>query len=296
MKVVLFCGGLGLRMGEMTERVPKPMVDVGGRPILWHIMKYYAHYGHRDFVICLGYQSDLIKKYFLNYDEALANDFTLSGGTSIELAHSDLTDWSISFVDTGLQSNVGERLRRVRKHLEGEEYFLAQYGDTLTDAPLPSLIDEVVGSGKVANFLSVRPKNYSFHTVQSGADGIVTSVYDILGADLWINGGYFVLRQDIFDYMEPEEELVHEPFGRLIDAGLLLTHRYEGFWAPMDTLKDRQTARDSRGDRCPAVGGVGVEARAGRERPGMGRRRAAGSVTGRLACFPCSRACRPTSR
>ena len=241
MKVVLFCGGLGLRMGEMTERIPKPMVDVGGRPILWHIMKYYAHHGHRDFVICLGYQADVIKRYFLNYDEALTNDFTLSNGTNVELVHSDLTDWRISFVDTGLQSNVGERLRRVRKHLEGEEYFLAQYGDTLTDAPLPQLIDELVGSTHVANFLSVRPKNYSFHTVEAAKDGSVTSVHDILGAELWINGGYFVLRHDIFDYMAPGEELVHEPFGRLIDAGLLRTHRYEGFWAPMDTLKDRQT-------------------------------------------------------
>ena len=225
----------------MTERVPKPMVDVGGRPILWHIMKFFAHYGHRDFVICLGYQSDVIKRYFLSYDEALANDFTLSGGSSIELAHSDLTDWRITFVNTGLQANVGERLWRVREHLEGEEYFLAQYGDTLTDVPLPMLVDELVGSEKVANFLTVRPKNYSFHTVQSDGNGLVTSVSDILTAELWINGGYFVLRHDIFDHMQPGEELVHEPFERLIEKRLLLTHRYEGFWAPMDTLKDRQT-------------------------------------------------------
>jgi glucose-1-phosphate cytidylyltransferase len=241
-KVVLFCGGLGLRMGEMTQIVPKPMIRVGGRPLLWHIMKYYAHHGHTDFVVCLGHQAEVIKGYFLTYNEALANDFTLSeGGRRIDVVHRDLEDWRITFVDTGLQSNVGERLRRVRGHLEGEEYFLAHYGDTVTDAPLPAMIDELRRSGKVATFLSVRPVNYSFHTVHALPDGRVEAIRDVVGSDIWINGGYFVLRRDIFDYMQPGEELVHEPFTRLIGRDLLLTHRYEGFWAPMDTLKDRQT-------------------------------------------------------
>lgn len=241
MKVVLFCGGLGLRMGEMSARVPKPMVRVGARPILWHIMRYYAHFGHDQFVICLGHQAEVIKEYFLNYNEALGNDFTLSdGGRKIELARSDLASWTITFVDTGLQSNVGERLRRVRPYLDGEEYFLAHYGDTLTDAPLPALVDELRHSGKTASFLCVRPRNYTFHTVRADADGHVTSIRDINESDIWINGGYFILRSDIFDHMQPGEELVHEPFQRLIDKGLLLMHRYEGFWAPMDTLKDRQ--------------------------------------------------------
>lgn len=242
MKVVLFCGGLGLRMGESSTRVPKPMVRVGPRPILWHIMRYYAHFGYDDFVICLGHQAEVIKEYFLTYNEALTNDFTLSeGGRRIELARSDLSTWTITFVDTGLKCTVGERLRRVRPHLEGEEYFLAHYGDTLTDAPLVTLIDELRRSEKTASFLSVRPRSYTFHTVRADADGGVTSIRDINESDIWINGGYFVLRSDIFDYMEPGEDLVHEPFQRLIDQNLLLTHRYEGFWAPMDTLKDRQT-------------------------------------------------------
>ena len=241
MKVVLFCGGLGLRMGEVSARVPKPMVDVGGRPIIWHIMKYYAHHGHSDFVVCLGHQGDVIKRYFLTYNEALTNDFTLAGGSGVELATSDLSDWRITFVDTGLRSLVGERLRRVRPHLEGERYFLAHYGDTLTDAPLPTLIDELVTSDKVANFLCVRPKNYTFHTVRADGAGNVTAIRDINDSDLWINGGYFVFRSDIFDYMQEGEELVHEPFQRLIDRNLLQMHRYEGFWAPMDTLKDRHT-------------------------------------------------------
>ena len=241
MKVVLFCGGFGLRMGELSARIPKPMVDVGGRPILWHIMKYYAHHGHRDFVICLGHQADVIKQYFLHYNEALTNDFTLSGSSGVELATSDLSDWRLTFVDTGLRSNVGERLRRVRPHLEGEPYFLAHYGDTLTDAPLPLLIDELRASDKVANFLCVRPRSYTFHTVRAEPDGNVTSIRDINDSDIWINGGYFVLRSDVFDFMEPGEELVHEPFQRLIERNLLQMHKYEGFWAPMDTLKDRST-------------------------------------------------------
>lgn len=245
MKVVLFCGGLGLRMGEMTERIPKPMVRVANRPILWHIMKYYAHYGHREFVVCLGHQAEVIKHYFLTYNEALSNDFTLSdGGATVELAHRDLADWRITFVDTGLQSNVGERLRRVREHVAGDDYFLAHYADTVTDAPIPAMIESLKASGKAATFLSIRPTNYSFHTVNSTPDGHVSAIKDITTADIWVNGGFFVLRSDIFEYMNPGEELVHEPFQRLIEQGQLLTYRHEGFWAPMDTLKDRQTLED----------------------------------------------------
>jgi glucose-1-phosphate cytidylyltransferase len=228
-------------MREFSEAIPKPMVPIGYRPILWHVMKYYAYFGHKDFVICLGHQSEVIKEYFLNYNEALANDFTLGEGGSVELRHSDLTDWRITFVDTGLQSNVGERLRRVREHVQGEEYFLAHYADTLTDAPLTRMIDDLASSGKLASFLSVRPTNYSFHTVRAGADGGVGAIEDIYTADIWINGGFFVLRPEVFDHMNPGEELVHEPFQRLIEKELLMTHRHEGFWAPMDTLKDRQT-------------------------------------------------------
>ncbi len=237
MKVVLFCGGMGLRMAEASERVPKPMILVGDRPMLWHIMKYFAHHGHTDFVICVGHQAEVIREYFFSRDGALADGFTRAGGPGAE---NDMEDWRITVVDTGLQANVGERLRRVRRHLEGEELFLAHYGDTLTDAPLPELIGEVRRTGKIANFLCVPPRSYTFHTVEVGPDQGVRSIRDINRSDIWINGGYFVLRTEIFDYMNPGEELVHEPFQRLIDAGQLLAHRYDGFWAPMDTLKDRQ--------------------------------------------------------
>jgi glucose-1-phosphate cytidylyltransferase len=238
MKVVLFCGGLGLRMGQETARTPKPMVPVGSKPILWHIMKYYAHFGHKEFVICLGHQAEVIKEYFLSYSEALSNDFVLSeGGRHVELLRRDINDWRITFVDTGLQSNIGERLLRVRSHLEGEEIFLAHYGDTLTDA---ALISEVAESDAIANFLCVRPTTYTFHAVEFHPDNRVSTIRDVTQSELWINGGFFVLRREIFDLMRPGEELVHEPFQRLIAQRKLLAHRYEGFWAPMDTLKDRQ--------------------------------------------------------
>jgi glucose-1-phosphate cytidylyltransferase len=239
MKVVLFCGGRGLRLREHSEAVPKPMVQIGYRPILWHVMRYYAHYGHRDFILCLGYRGDAIKDYFLHYDEAVSNDFVLSeGGRRIELLRSDIADWRITFADTGLDSTIGERLRLVRRNLEGEELFLANYGDVVTDAPLNELIERFRSSGKVAAFLSVRP-TYNFRVVRHNA-GVVTSVQDVTQADLWINGGYFMFRHEIFDYIEPGEDLVVEPFQRLIKEEQLLAFRYRGFWAPMDTLKDQE--------------------------------------------------------
>ena len=127
-----------MRMREYSEALPKPMVPIGYRPILWHVMKYYAHYGHKDFILCLGYKADVIKKYFLEYDECVSNDFVLSkGGKNLELLNSDIHDWNITFVDTGLTSNIGQRLKAVQEHLQGEEIFLANYTDGLSDVPLP---------------------------------------------------------------------------------------------------------------------------------------------------------------
>src|SRR5690242_16309505 len=141
MKVILFCGGLGMRMREYSEVVPKPLVPIGYRPILWYVMKYYAHFGHKDFILCLGHKADAIKKYFLEYDECVTNDFVLSaGGKNLELLNRDIDDWNITFVDTGLLSNIGQRLKAVQKHLQHEEMFLANYTDGLSDAPLPSVI------------------------------------------------------------------------------------------------------------------------------------------------------------
>ncbi len=240
MKVVLFCGGLGLRMQEAAPSIPKPMVPIANRPILLHIMKYYAHFGHDDFVICLGHKGDVIKEFFLNYNEALANDFVLSGaGRDVELLASDIGEWRITFVNTGLHNNVGQRLRAVQKHLDGEELFLATYGDAVTDASLPRILADFRERDKTAGCLCVRPKSYSFHTVQLSDGQVVRGIHDVTRADMWINGGFFIFRPEIFNYIHEGEELVEEPFERLIEREELVGYPYEGFWAPMDTLKDK---------------------------------------------------------
>jgi glucose-1-phosphate cytidylyltransferase len=244
MKVVLFCGGLGLRIRD-AENVPKPMVEIGYRPILWHVMKYYAHFGHKDFILCLGYRGDVIKKYFLNYDECVSNDFVLTqGGRTLELINSDIQDWKITFADTGTHSNIGQRLKAVSKYLEGEQEFLANYSDGLTDLLLPQQIEDFRRNDKVASFLSVKP-NLSYHLVEmKDGSGLVGSITDIARSDLRINGGYFLFKKEIFNYLHEGEELVHEPFQRLIGENQLLGYRYDGFWASMDTFKDKQNLED----------------------------------------------------
>ena len=240
MKVVLFCGGLGMRIRDYAENVPKPMLPLGYRPIIWHLMKYYAHYGHTDFILCLGYRADVIKKFFLNYEETGSNDFVLTnGGREVELMNRDISDWRITFADTGVNANIGQRLMAVRKYLRGEEAFLANYADGLTDMHLPSVIEQFKWGGKIANFVSVKP-NLSFHAVTSGADGRVHEIKPVMDTDLRINGGFFLFRNEIFDYMLPGEELVMEPFDRLIAANQLLTYQHDGFTASMDTFKDKQ--------------------------------------------------------
>jgi glucose-1-phosphate cytidylyltransferase len=227
-------------MQEASPSIPKPMVPIANRPILLHIMKYYAHFGHDDFIICLGHKGEVVKDYFLNYNEALANDFVLSdGGKHVELLATDIGEWRITFVNTGLHSNIGQRLRAVQKHLAGEELFLATYGDAVTDAPLPRLIANFRERDKTGAFLCVRPKSYSFHTVALADGQLVRDIQDVTQTGLWINGGFFVFRREIFDYIQEGEELVEEPFQRMIERQQLLAYPYEGFWAPMDTLKDK---------------------------------------------------------
>ena len=244
MKVVLFCGGLGMRIRENNESLPKPMVPIGYRPLLWHVMKYYAHFGHKDFILCLGYRSDVIKNYFLGYSECLSNDFVLSnGGKDIRLLGSDISDWRITFVDTGLNSNIGQRLKAVETYLKDEEVFLANYSDNLTDFPLPRLLDYFYEHDKVATVLCVKP-NMSVHTVSVDTDGNIKEISEIDRTNLRINGGYFVFKREIFKYLRDGEELVHEPFQRLIAENQLAGHRYDGFWKAMDTFKDKQQLED----------------------------------------------------
>ena len=245
MKVVIFCGGLGLRLREHSERLPKAMIRIGNRPILWHVMRYYAHFGHRQFILCLGYKADAIKRYFLEYQEAMSNDFILNGADGeVELLGRDMQDWEISFVDTGINATLAERLCAVRPHLGDDEVFLANYADVLTDAPLDDFITDFQGRQAVASFLSVRPTSYSFHMVRMQDDLLVAGLDDIRTADVWINGGYFILRREIFDYIRPGEELVVEPFARLAAEERLMAYKYTGYWAPLDTIKDMRTLEE----------------------------------------------------
>lgn len=240
MKVVLFCGGQGTRLRDYSETIPKPMVNVGYRPILWNIMKYYAHFGHKDFILALGYKADVIKDYFINYNETISNDFVFTnGGKDITLLNSDISDWTITFVDTGMQSNIGMRLMQVREYLEGEEMFLANYADGLTNMNLNLMIEQFVPrTDKVASFMTYQP-TASFHVVQAENNGDVTSISPISYANLWLNTGYFIFRKNIFDFMEYGDELVVEPFRRLIEKKLLITYHFDGFWQQMDTFRDK---------------------------------------------------------
>ena len=239
MKVAIFCGGLGTRLREHSDTIPKPLVNIGPQPMLWYLMKYYAYYGHTDFIICLGYRGDLIKNFFLDYDERHAGNLLLSQGKSIsDSSSSDVADWNIQFVDTGLHSNIGMRLRAVQPYLEGEKIFLANYSDQLSDLPLPDYLSGFERSNAIAGFVSVQPpQSYHFATISDG--GAVLGMRAADQEDLWINGGYLALRQEIFDYLHEGEELVEEPFQRLIDAGRLYSYKYTGFWRSMDTFKDK---------------------------------------------------------
>jgi len=241
MKVVLFCGGAGMRLRGYSEDVPKPMVTIGSRPVLWHVMKYYAHFGHKDFILCLGYKANAIKNYFLEYEESVSNDFVLSqGGRKLEFMQRDIDDWKITFVDTGLRSTIADRLRLVEPHLHGDDMFLANYSDGLTDFPLPQLIEGFSRRDTYAAFISVQPRSSSLDTVQLSDDGSVSSIKTMKDANIWVNGGYFVLRKQIFQYIQPGEELVYEPFQRMIAEGKVWSMRYDGFWQHMDTFKDKQ--------------------------------------------------------
>jgi glucose-1-phosphate cytidylyltransferase len=223
MKVVLFCGGLGLRIRDASDPMPKPLVMVGTRPILWHVMRYYAHHGHREFVLCLGHGGDAIRDYFRD--------------------NADCRGWDITLVDTGASSSIGQRLSMVRGHVASDQAFLCNYADGLTDLHLPALIDAFAASGKVGGVLCIRP-TLTYHFMRTREDGTVIEMEEPHRVALWVNGGYFVFRPAIFDYLHDGEDLVAEPFRRLIRDGRLFGYRYDGFWRNMDTFKDKRALDD----------------------------------------------------
>jgi len=243
-KVVLFAGGQGMRIRDHSDQIPKPMVPIGSRPVLWHVMKWYAHFGHNDFVLCLGHGGEAIKRFFLNYDEATSNDFVLrKGGLDVEYQNRDIDDWTINFVDTGLDATIGERLIKVRRHLGDDTMFMANYSDGVTDLDLRSYVGWFEKQDAVASFISVQPPQ-SYHVASADKDGIVTELTPIGEIDHWINAGYFIFRSEIFDYIAHGEDLVVEGFHRLIPERKLVTYQYRGFWAPLDTFKEKVVLDD----------------------------------------------------
>jgi glucose-1-phosphate cytidylyltransferase len=243
-KVVLFCGGLGTRIRDYSENVPKPMVPVGNHPILWHVMQYYSQYGHHDFILCLGYKANVVKNYFLNYKVEESSDCVISDfGAKVEIIGEKPPDWHVTLVDTGIWRNIGERLFAVKHFVNNEELFLANYSDGLSDAPLDDMIARFKASDKIGCFLAVHPP-VSFHLAEFNEQGTVSRIRSSQQSDVWINGGYFIFRREIFDYIKLGEELVVEPFNRLIKAGKLMAYKYEGFWRAMDTMRDRQTLEE----------------------------------------------------
>jgi glucose-1-phosphate cytidylyltransferase len=243
MKVVLFCGGLGTRIREYSENIPKPMVPIGHHPILWHVMQYYSQYGHQDFILCLGYKANVIKEYFLNYKQTANSDCIISDfGQKIEILGERPPDWRITLMDTGTWRNIGERLLAVRHLVRDEEIFLANYSDGLTNAPLDEMIDRFKRNNKIGCFIAIHPP-ISFHLAEfDGQDSV--RLRSSQESEIWINGGYFIFRNKIFDFIQEGEELVVQPFERLIAGGHLMAYKYEGFWRAMDTLRDRQLLED----------------------------------------------------
>ncbi len=238
MKVVLFCGGLGMRMRDGVTNAPKPMAMIGDRPLLWHVMRYYAHFGHTEFVLCLGYGAAAVKNFFLTYDETMSNDFVLTGGGGVELFKRDIADWRITFVDTGLHSSIGERLRRVRRLVENDEMFLANYADVFTDASLPDMVSQFEATDAAVSLLAV-PLQSSHHVVGINESGFITGVTPVRDLMQWENGGYFIMRPEIFEHIGEGEDLVEDALVRLVPQGKVIAYPHKGYWTPADTVKER---------------------------------------------------------
>ena len=240
MKAIILCGGLGTRMREETEYRPKPMVDIGGRPILWHILKYYASFDVRDFVLCLGYKGQMIKDYFLNY-EAMNADFTMSLGRlsaiSYHAPHEE-QDFRVTLSDTGASTMTGGRVARVRKYV-GNERFLVTYGDGLTDLDLAAALRFHESHGRLATVASVRPTS-RFGVMDVGAEGRVDAFAEKPSLEGWVNAGYFIFEPEVFDYLNTDESCIleREPLERLAAEGELMAYRHEGFFFAMDTYRE----------------------------------------------------------
>jgi glucose-1-phosphate cytidylyltransferase len=235
--LVILCGGMGTRLREETEFKPKPMVEVGGRPVLWHIMKLYAHHGFRRFILCLGYKGSVIKDYFLNYD-AMSNDFTVHLGQQNRMTYQSThteQDFEVSLVDTGLRTMTGGRLKRVEPLVDADT-FMVTYGDGLGDVDISALVEYHCSHGALATLTAIRPPS-RYGVLELANDGRVVRFAEKAQSE-WINGGFFVFNRGIFDYLDEECVLEQEPLQRLAAEGQLRAFSHRGFWMGMDTYRE----------------------------------------------------------
>ncbi|MBI3036802.1 glucose-1-phosphate cytidylyltransferase [Candidatus Woesearchaeota archaeon] len=242
MKVVILCGGKGTRFREYPEEIPKPLAVIGGKPILWHLMKTYSHYGYKDFILCLGYKGDMIKKYFIE-EEWRASDFTmnLKNRQKQTLAAGEEEDWNITFADTGLETNTGGRIKRIEKYIPQGEDFFATYGDGLANIDIRQLLEFHKKKGGIATITCLRPYSQFGIVEIDDNSSAVTSFKEKPRLDYWINGGFFVFKKEIFNYLGDNDVLEQKPFETLAAKKEIAAYKFEGFWQCMDTFKDYQS-------------------------------------------------------
>jgi glucose-1-phosphate cytidylyltransferase len=241
MKTVILAGGLGTRLSEETDLKPKPMVEIGGRPILWHIMKIYSAYGYNDFIICCGYKGYMIKEYFANYFIHQA-DITIDlCNNKIDVHSSKAEPWKITLVDTGLNTMTGGRIKRIQEYIHNETFMLT-YGDGVSDINIKELVDFHKEKGKLATVTAVKPSAGRFGAIDLSDEYYVQSFTEKPKSDgMWINGGFFVLESNIFNYIIEGDLTIWErtPLEKLAHDNQLIAYKHSGFWRPMDTLRDR---------------------------------------------------------
>lgn len=240
MKTVILCGGRGTRLGEHGVSVPKALIEIGGRPVLWHLMKIYAHYGSKDFILCLGFLGDAIKRYFLEH-HWLYSDFTLemsrAGDYRLSNRAADSEDWRITFAGTGFDTNTGGRVKRIEKYVGDDETFCVTYGDGLADIDLRALLEFHHSHGRLATLTAVHPRS-NFGVMKLDAEGAVTEFQEKPVITEWVNGGFFVFNRKVFDYLDENCVLEREPLERLATERQLMAYRHKGFWKCVDTYKD----------------------------------------------------------
>lgn len=242
MKVVILAGGYGTRIRDVADDIPKPMIPIGPYPILWHVMKLYAHFGHTDFIVCLGYKGQVIKDFFLNY-EAYTRDFTITlGGGGKPTYHSehDESDWAVTLADTGVSSMTGSRISRIKRYLDNDEEFMLTYGDGVSDVNLQALLDFHRSHGKILTVTGVRPPG-RFGEMEGEEDGLIRAFNEKPQSEGGrISGGFFVAKTRIFDYLDDRDDLVfeQEPIRQLVNDGQMMMYKHNGFWQPMDTGRE----------------------------------------------------------